>query len=156
MFITEVDANRDAIELSNGDVVVAGQLADRDVAEETERRIQIREVVRAHLDKERELFSQGIKVLSLFFIDEVAKYRDYSRQDAFGDYARMFEEEYAAIRDEVLGELAIDAATEEYQHLPAPRRRAPGARGLLLHRQEDQAPDRRQGLRPGRRQGPVH
>ena len=63
--------------MSNGDVVVAGQLADRDVTEETKRRIQIREVIRAHLDKERELFGQGIKVLSLFFIDEVAKYRDY-------------------------------------------------------------------------------
>ena len=115
LFITEIDANRDVIELSSGDVVAAGQLADRDVTEETKRRIQIREVVRAHLDKERELFSQGVKVLSLFFIDEVARYRDYSRQDTLGDYARMFEEEYAAIRDEVLGELAIDAATEEYQ-----------------------------------------
>lgn len=115
LFITEIDANRDVIELSSGDVVAAGQLADRDVTEETKRRIQIREVVRAHLDKERELFSQGVKVLSLFFIDEVAKYRDYSRQDTLGDYARVFEEEYAAIRDEVLGELAIDAATEEYQ-----------------------------------------
>ncbi len=115
LFITEIDANRDVIELSNGDVVVAGQLADRDVTEETKRRIQIREVVRAHLDKERELFSQGVKVLSLFFIDEVAKYRDYSREDTLGDYARMFEQEYAAIRDEVLGELAIDLATEEYQ-----------------------------------------
>ena len=115
LFITEVDANRDVIELSNGDIVVAGQLADRDVTEETKRRIQIREVVRAHLDKERQLFSQGIKVLSLYFIDEVAKYRDYSREDELGDYARMFEEEYAAIRDEVLGELALDAATEKYQ-----------------------------------------
>lgn len=115
LFVTEVDANRDVIELSNGDVVVAGQLADRDVTEETKRRIQIREVVRAHLDKERELFSQGVKVLSLFFIDEVAKYRDYGREDTLGDYARMFEDEYAAIRDEVLGELAIDKATEEYQ-----------------------------------------
>ena len=115
LFITEIDANRDVIELSNGDVVVAGQLADRDVTEETKRRIQIREVVRAHLDKERELFSQGVKVLSLFFIDEVAKYRDYSREDTLGDYARTFEEEYTTIRDEMLGELAIDAATEEYQ-----------------------------------------
>ena len=115
LFITEIDANRDVIELSNGDIVTAGQLADRDVTEETKRRIQIREVIRAHLDKERELFSQGIKVLSLFFIDEVAKYRDYKREDTLGDYARTFEEEYAAVRDEVLGELAIDEATEEYQ-----------------------------------------
>ncbi|BCW43938.1 DEAD/DEAH box helicase family protein [Arthrobacter sp. StoSoilB5] len=115
LFITEIDANRDVIELSNGDVVIAGQLADRDVTEETKRRIQIREVIRAHLDKERELFSQSIKVLSLFFIDEVAKYRDYDREDTRGDYARLFEEEYTAIRDEVLGELALDAAAEAYQ-----------------------------------------
>ncbi|MGX4710480.1 type III restriction-modification system endonuclease [Rhodococcus ruber] len=115
LFITDIDANRDVIELSNGDVVVAGQLADRDVTEETKRRIQIREVIRAHLDKERELHAQGIKVLSLFFIDAVAKYRDYDREDTLGDYARCFEEEYALIRDEVLGELALDGATEAYQ-----------------------------------------
>ena len=75
--------------------LLAGQLADRDVTEETKRRIQIREVIRAHLDKERELFAQGVKVLSLFFIDEVAKYRDYDREDTLGDYARVFEEEYS-------------------------------------------------------------
>lgn len=115
LFVTEIDANRDLIELSNGDVVIAGQLADRDVTQETKRRIQIREVIRAHLEKERELFSQGIKVLSLFFIDEVTKYRDYDREDTLGDYARVFEEEYAAVRDDVLGELAIDEATAAYQ-----------------------------------------
>ena len=116
LFVINVDANRDVIELSNGDIVSAGQLAESgDVTEDRKRRIQIREVVRAHLEKERELFSQGIKVLSLFFIDEVAKYRDYAREDTLGDYARVFEEEYAAIRDEVLGELALDAATKEYQ-----------------------------------------
>lgn len=117
LFITDIDANRDVLELSNGDVVIAGQLADRDVTEETKRRIQIREVIRAHLDKERELFSRGIKVLSLFFIDEVAKYRDYDREDTLGDYARIFEEEYETIRNDVLGELALDdssAAHQEY------------------------------------------
>ncbi|WP_213575674.1 DEAD/DEAH box helicase family protein [Rhodococcus sp. USK13] len=116
LFITDIDANRDVVTLSNGDDVVAGQLADRDVTEETKRRIQIREVTRAHLDKERELFSRGIKVLSLFFIDEVAKYRDYDREDTLGDYARVFEEEYVAIRDEVLGELALDDATAGFQN----------------------------------------
>ncbi|MCT2109316.1 DEAD/DEAH box helicase family protein [Dietzia cinnamea] len=115
LFITNIDANRDALELSNGDVVIPGQLADRDVTEETKRRIQIREVIRAHLDKERELFSRGIKVLSLFFIDEVAKYRNYDREDTLGEYARIFEEEYAAIRDDVLGELALDDSTAVYQ-----------------------------------------
>jgi type III restriction enzyme len=115
LVVTDVDANRDIIELSNGDVVTAGQLADRDVTEESKRRIQIREVIRAHLDKERELFGQGIKVLSLFFIDEVAKYRDYEREDTLGDYARVFEEEYDAVVQDLLGELALDDATAEYQ-----------------------------------------
>ncbi len=115
LFVVDVDANRDVIELSNGDVVVAGQLADGDVTEESKRRIQIREVIRAHLDKERELFAQDIKVLSLFFIDEVAKYRDYDRDDTLGDYARVFEEEYASAVNELLGELALDAATAAYQ-----------------------------------------
>ncbi|MGW8535772.1 type III restriction-modification system endonuclease [Rhodococcus qingshengii] len=115
LFVTDIDAARDLIVLSNGEEVFAGQLADRDVTEETKRRIQIREVIRAHIDKERELFSQGIKVLSLFFIDEVAKYRDYHREDTLGDYARVFEDEYEAARDEVYGELALDEATAAYQ-----------------------------------------
>lgn len=114
LFITDIDANRDVIELSNGDVLIAGQIT-QDVTEDAKRRIQIREVIRAHLDKERELFGQGVKVLSLFFIDEVAKYRDYDREDTLGDYARIFEEEYEAIRDEVLGELALDDSTADHQ-----------------------------------------
>lgn len=115
LFITDIDATRDIVELSNGDVVIAGQLADRDVTEETKRRIQIREVIRAHLDKERELFGQGIKVLSLFFIDEVAKYRDYSREDTLGEYARIFEDEYETARNEVLEQLAFDDADKQYK-----------------------------------------
>jgi hypothetical protein len=71
------------------------------------RRIQIREVIKAHLDKERELYAQGVKVLSLFFIDEVAKYRDYSREDTLGIYARVFEEEYAAQKAELLSQLDL-------------------------------------------------
>ncbi len=63
----------------------------------TLRRIQIREAIKAHLEKEQALFHQGIKVLSLFFIDEVAKYRRYDEGgEQAGDYARMFEEEYRA------------------------------------------------------------
>ena len=110
LFITDIDANRDVIELSNGEVVVAGQLADRDVTEDSKRRIQIREVIRAHLDKERELFAQGIKVLSLLFIDEVAKYRDYEREDSLGDYARVFEEEYERLLADELAQLDSGAA----------------------------------------------
>ncbi|BEL10845.1 hypothetical protein Q0Z83_090360 [Actinoplanes sichuanensis] len=61
------------------------------------RRVQIREVIRAHLEKERQLHPRGVKVLSLLFIDQVVKYRDYSRCDQLGDYARIFVEEYRAL-----------------------------------------------------------
>ena len=114
LFIRDIDANRDIVELSNGDIVVAGQLTDRDVTEDTKRRIQIREVISAHLDKERSLFALGVKVLSLFFIDEVAKYRDYEREDTLGAYARVFEEEYSRLTGEILSELKFDAAYHAY------------------------------------------
>src|SRR5690606_556709 len=61
-----------------------------------------------HLDREKQLFAQGIKVLSLFFIDEVVKYRDYDQADEKGEYARIFEEEYQQLKDEYLSELALD------------------------------------------------
>ncbi|NYG55290.1 type III restriction-modification system endonuclease [Nocardioides perillae] len=114
LFIRDVDANRDIIELSNGDIIGAGEVTE-DVAEDQKRRIQIREVIRAHLDKERELFAQGIKALSLFFVDEVAKYRDYDREDGLGEYARVFEEEYEAVLHDYLGQLDFDEAAERYR-----------------------------------------
>ena len=114
LFIRDVDANRDIIELSNGDIIGAGEVTE-DVAEDQKRRIQIREVIRAHLDKERELFAQGIKALSLFFIDEVAKYRDYDREDTLGEYARVFEEEYDSVLADSLDQLDLDDAAERYR-----------------------------------------
>ncbi|WP_051799631.1 DEAD/DEAH box helicase family protein [Catenuloplanes japonicus] len=63
-------------------------------SEEALRRVQIREAVRAHLEQEERLRPYRVKVLSLFFIDAVARYRDYARADGKGDYARVFEEEY--------------------------------------------------------------
>jgi type III restriction enzyme len=114
LFIRDIDANRDIIELSNGDVIGAGEVTE-DVAEDQKRRIQIREVIRAHLDKERELFAQGIKILSLFFIDEVAKYRDYDREDTLGEYAHVFEDEYEAVLADYLGQLDFDEAAERYR-----------------------------------------
>src|SRR5699024_10200802 len=101
-------------ELSNGDVLEAGQLSGRDSNEEAKRRIQIREVIAAHLAKERMLHPQGIKVLSLFFIDEVAKYRNYSREDTLGEYERAFEEEYAAAVSELRAQLALDDSEPGY------------------------------------------
>ena len=105
--ISQIDAVNDTVEFTNGIVLKAGE-ANGDVSERDIRRIQIRETIKAHLDKEKQLFSQGIKVLSLFFIDEVAKYRDYDQADEKGDYARIFEEEYELLKAEYLSELAID------------------------------------------------
>ncbi|MCJ8314344.1 MAG: restriction endonuclease subunit R [Pseudomonadales bacterium] len=105
--VSQIDYNHDQVEFSNGHTLTAGE-ATGDITEETIRRIQIRETINAHLEKEKQLFTQGIKVLSLFFIDEVAKYRDYSREDEKGEYARIFEEEYQRIKNEYLSELAID------------------------------------------------
>ena len=96
--IAQIDANKDTVEFTNGQVLTAGD-ATGDVTESTIRRIQIREAIKAHLEKEKRLFSQGIKVLSLFFIDEVVKYRDYSQADEKGEYARIFEEEYEQLKD---------------------------------------------------------
>ncbi len=105
--IAQIDANKDTVEFTNGHVLTAGD-ATGDVTEATIRRIQIREAIRAHLEKEKRFFSQGIKVLSLFFIDEVVKYRDYSQPDEQGEYAHIFEEEYEQLKAEYLGELALD------------------------------------------------
>ncbi|MDR4483179.1 MAG: DEAD/DEAH box helicase family protein [Nitrospirales bacterium] len=105
--ISQIDYNHDTVEFNNGHALTAGE-ATGDVTEGTIRRIQIRETIKAHLEKEKTLFSQGVKVLSLFFIDEVVKYRDYSQADEKGDYARIFEEEYEQLKDEYLGELALD------------------------------------------------
>ncbi|MFT4157337.1 MAG: DEAD/DEAH box helicase family protein [Microbacterium sp.] len=114
LVVVDVDANQDFIELSNGERIFAGQVTN-DLTDDAKRRIQIREVIRAHLDKERELYAQGIKTLSLFFIDEVAKYRDYTREDTLGDYARVFEEEYEAIVADYLSQMDLDEASERYR-----------------------------------------
>jgi len=99
--VSDINANTDTLSFTNGVELFVGE-ADGDVNEAALRRIQIREAIKAHVDKELILFQQGIKVLTLFFIDEVAKYRDYSAADEKGDYARVFEEEYSHYLNEVL------------------------------------------------------
>lgn len=105
--ISQIDANKDVVEFSNGADINAGE-ATKDISEEHMRRIQIRETIRSHLEKEQTLFAQGIKVLSLFFIDTVAKYRDYDAADTKGEYARIFEEEYDQLRQEYLETLPLE------------------------------------------------
>jgi len=59
-------------------------------------RQMIHRTIKEHLDKEKRLRPQGVKVLSLFFIDTVGKYRQYDvdGNSVKGNYARIFEEEY--------------------------------------------------------------
>ena len=100
--VSDINAIENTISFTNGVVLGAGE-ATGDVNESSLRRIQIREAIKAHFEKEKALFAQGIKVLSLFFIDEVAKYRSYDESgEVAGEYARMFEEEYDAQLNEVL------------------------------------------------------
>ena len=97
-------------------IVVGGQdinpgdiLNDKD--ENAFRRIQIRECIKSHLQKEKQLFDKGIKVLSLFFIDSVEKYRLYDEagDQILGEYARIFEEEYNLVRNDF-----VDMFHQEY------------------------------------------
>ena len=98
--VADINANTDTLSFTNGVELVVGD-ATGDVTESALRRIQIREAIKAHFDKEQALFQQGVKVLTLYFIDEVAKYRDYSQPDEKGEYARIFEEEYQLYLNEV-------------------------------------------------------
>ena len=86
---------------TNGDVIRKGDVVG-DVSERDMRRVQIRETIISHFEKEEQNFNMGIKTLSLFFIDEVAKYRQYDADgnEVLGEYGRVFEEEYIAVLNE--------------------------------------------------------
>lgn len=100
--VANVKANDGTLSFTNGVVLTVGD-AMGDVNEMVLRRLQIREAVAAHFEKEQQLFAKGIKVLSLFFIDEVAKYRVYEgNKEKQGEYAALFEEEYNARLNEIL------------------------------------------------------
>ena len=107
--IADINANTDTVEFTNGHQLQAGE-ATGDVNESALRRIQIREAIKAHFEKEQIRYHQGIKVLTLFFIDEVAKYRVYSDAgEEGGEYAKIFEEEY----QDALNELKRDMFMHE-------------------------------------------
>ena len=102
--ISEIDARNssyDKVSFTNGEEITTGQIVG-DAEEDYMARIQIRETIRSHFEKEREYFKKGIKVLSLFFIDEVAKYKIYdeNKKAHNGEYAKIFEEEYNNIFNE--------------------------------------------------------
>ena len=96
--IAAIDPIAATITFTNGFAIHKGDVVG-DVSEADMRRVQIRETIISHLEKEAELFSKGIKCLSLFFIDEVARYRQYDADgnEALGEYGRVFEEEYIAV-----------------------------------------------------------
>ena len=93
--ITEINPRTNTVYFRNGDRISAGEVMG-DVSEKTIQKVQIRETIKSHFEKERQLFQQGIKTLSLFFIDEVAHYKSYdeSGEVVKGDLWEMFEEEY--------------------------------------------------------------
>ena len=96
--ISDIDPLRGTVTFTNGEIIHTGDVVG-DVSEDDMRRIQIRETILSHFEKEEKLFNMGIKTLSLFFIDEVAKYRQYDDDgnEILGEYGKIFEQEYISI-----------------------------------------------------------
>ena len=123
--VSRIDGRDDSVEFLNGIKIYAGDVIGK-VSEDQLRRIQIRETILSHIQRERELFYKGIKVLSLFFIDEVAKYRIYDEagQATDGIYAQMFVEEY----NDIIESLQIGIGEDDYmkylQAIPAEKTHA--------------------------------
>ncbi len=96
--ISDIDPIRGTVTFTNGEVLQTGEVTG-DISEKDLRRIQIRETILSHFEKEEKLYNMGIKTLSLFFIDEVANYRQYDENgdELLGEYGEMFEQEYTDI-----------------------------------------------------------
>ena len=109
--VKQIDGRDDSVEFLNGIKIFAGDVIGA-VDEDQLRRIQIRETILSHIQRERQLFYKGIKVLSLFFIDEVANYREYdaANQPVNGKYAAMFEEEY----EDIVSGMQLAVGEDEY------------------------------------------
>lgn len=101
--VSDIDARDNSVTFLNGTKIHVGEALGH-VDEKIMRTIQIRETIRAHIQKERQLYNKGIKVLSLFFIDEVAKYRQYDEDNnpVDGEYVQIFKEQYQQVLNEVL------------------------------------------------------
>ena len=99
--VSDIDPLSGVVTFTNGDELRKGDVVG-DVSEDDMRRVQIRETIISHFEKEQELFAMGIKTLSLFFIDEVAKYRRYDDDgnELLGEYGKIFEQEYISVMNE--------------------------------------------------------
>ena len=115
-----IDGRDNSVEFLNGVKIFAGDIIGK-FSEDQLRRIQIRETILSHIERERQLFYKGIKVLSLFFIDEVAKYKQYddSGNPYNGIYADMFEEEYADIVSNMQREIGDEDYIRYLDTIPA-------------------------------------
>ena len=111
--ISDINPYRNTVTFLNGVTLRKGEVTG-DVSELALQRVQIRETIRSHFEKERELFAKGIKTLSLFFIDEVAKYKSYDEQgnEVKGVFQQIFEEEYTSLLNENLS--LFDDAYQAY------------------------------------------
>ena len=109
--VSKIDGRDDSLEFINGIKIYTGDVIGK-ISEDQLRRIQIRETILSHIQRERELFYKGIKVLSLFFIDEVSKYKKYddTGEPINGTYAEIFEEEY----EDIISDLKIGMGEDEY------------------------------------------
>lgn len=101
--VKEINPVNNTITFLNGEVLAVGEVRG-DISERDMRRIQIRETILSHFEKEEKLFYKGIKCLSLFFIDEVAHYRQYDEDgnEVLGDFGVMFEQEYTNILNDYI------------------------------------------------------
>lgn len=109
--VKTIDGRDNSVEFLNGIKIYAGDVIGK-ASEDQLRRIQIRETINSHIERERQLFYKGIKVLSLFFIDEVAHYREYDAagQAQNGVFADMFEEEY----NDIVSNLQLRTGEDDY------------------------------------------
>lgn len=103
--VSEIDPLSGKVAFTNGEEIFKGDI-EGDISEDDMRQVQIRETIKSHLEKEEMLFNRGIKTLSLFFIDEVSKYRQYNDagDELLGKYGKIFEAEYK------------DLVTEKIEH----------------------------------------
>lgn len=113
--VPDQDGRCGYVQFLNGVRLEKGQVWG-DSAEDDMRRVQIRETIRSHFEKEEALFQRGIKCLSLFFIDEVARYRAYGEdgEELTVGYGKIFEEEYEREANRVLTERMISPEYRAY------------------------------------------
>lgn len=111
--ISEINPLYGTVTFTNGKVIKTGDVVG-DISENDMRRIQIRETILSHFEKEEKLFDKGIKCLSLFFIDEVAKYRQYDENgdEVLGEYGKIFEQEYISVLNDYV--TLLDTPYQKY------------------------------------------